>query len=104
VVEDLRQDVLLRTAQAHAALAASREQRLASERATAAARQRVEAESERFSSGFASAHTVVLAQQQQLATEENLLAALIKQQLSLVTLRRAVGSALQDWPTEGGGL
>jgi outer membrane protein TolC len=103
VVEDLRQDVLLRTAQAHAALAASREQRLASERATAAARQRVEAESERFSSGFASAHTVVLAQQQQLATEENLLAALIKQQLSLVTLRRAVGSALQDWPNEGGG-
>jgi outer membrane protein len=101
-VEDLRQRVLLETAQAHAAASASLRQLEAGARASEKAKERVDAESERFSAGFTAAHRVVLAQQQQLGTDEELLAARIKLQLALVGLRRATGTILES-QAEGAG-
>lgn len=97
--EDLRQRVLLETSQAHARVEASARQTEASRQASELAKQRVQAESERFAAGFAPAHRVIIAQQQQLTVDEELLAAGIRQQIAMVALRRAAGTILegQDW-------
>ena len=93
-LEDLRQRVLLETAQAYSLVEASLRQSQAAARASAHAAQRVAAEKTRFTSGFSPAHRLIFAQQQQLVTDEDQVSALIRQELALVSLARATGTSL----------
>jgi len=95
-IEDLRQRVLLETAQALTSVKAADAQIEAAELASESAGKRVESELERFKAGFTAAHRVIFAQQQQLNTDEQAVAAQIRRRLALVALKRATGEGLEQ--------
>lgn len=94
-LEDIRQRVLLETAQALTSVKAADAQIEAAELASESAAKRVESELERFKAGFTAAHRVIFAQQQQLNTDEQAVAAQIRRNLALVALKRATGEGLK---------